>query len=61
MRRSYRGVGFNPFSAAPFVTGPLLTLGGLVDGQVAVALFALAAAVDLLVPFLARRGLARIA
>ena len=61
MRRSYRGVGFNPFTAGAFVTGPLLTLGGLFDGQVRVALWALAAAVDLLVPFLARRGMTRIA
>ncbi|MEU0882490.1 low temperature requirement protein A [Lentzea sp. NPDC005914] len=60
MRRSYRGVGFNPFTAGAFVTGPLLTLGGLVDGQARVALWALAAAVDLFVPFVARRGMARI-
>ena len=35
MWRSYRGVGFNPFSAAAFVSGPLFVLGGLVDGQAA--------------------------
>jgi len=61
MRRSYRGVGLNPFSAAAFVTGPLLTLGGLADGNVRLALWALAAGVDLLVPFLARRRMAGIA
>lgn len=61
MRRSYRGVGFNPFTAAAFVTGPLLTIGGLTQGNVRVMLWALAAAVDLLVPFLARRRMARIA
>jgi low temperature requirement protein LtrA len=61
MRDSYRGVGFNPFIAAAFVTGPLLTLGGLADGNVRVALWALAAGVDLLVPFLARRRMAGIA
>ncbi|MGP3961003.1 low temperature requirement protein A [Nonomuraea sp. 3N208] len=61
MWRSYRGVGFNPFTAAAFVTGPLLTLGGLADGGVRMALWALAAGVDLSVPFLARRRMARIA
>jgi len=61
MRSSYRGVGFNPFTAGAFVTGPLLVLGGLADGDVRVALWALAAGVDLLVPFLARRGMASIA
>lgn len=61
MRRSYRGVGFNPFTAGAFITGPLLTLGGLADGPVRAVLWALAAAVDLFVPFLARRGMARIA
>jgi low temperature requirement protein LtrA len=61
MWSSYRGVGFNPFTAAAFVTGPLLTLGGLADGNVRTALWALAAGVDLLVPFLARRRMAGIA
>jgi low temperature requirement protein LtrA len=61
MRSSYRGVGFNPFSAAAFLTGPLLTLGGLADDQLRVALWALAAGVDLFVPYLARRRMAGIA
>jgi low temperature requirement protein LtrA len=61
MRRSYRGVGFNPFTAAALVTGPLLTLGGLTHGNVRVTVWALAAGVDLLVPFMARRRMARIA
>ncbi|WP_322751220.1 MULTISPECIES: low temperature requirement protein A [unclassified Frankia] len=61
MRRSYRGVGFNPFTVAAFVTGPLLALGGLTDGRVRVALWALAAGVDLFVPVLARRRMTRIA
>jgi low temperature requirement protein LtrA len=56
MRRSYRGVGFHPFTAGAFVTGPLLTLGGLADGDARMALWAFAAGVDLVVPFLARRG-----
>jgi len=61
MRRSYRGVGFNPFTAAAFVTGPLLALGGLADGGVRVALWAIAAGVDLFVPYLARRRMSGIA
>jgi len=61
MRSSYRGVGFNPFTAGAFVTGPLLTLGGLTHGNLRLAVWALAAAVDLFVPFLARRGMTRIA
>lgn len=58
--RSYRGVGFNPFTSGAFVTGPLLVAGGLAPGQGRVAAWAAAAAVDLLVPYLSRRGLARI-
>ncbi|WP_395964502.1 low temperature requirement protein A [Actinomadura sp. 6N118] len=61
MWRSYRGIGFNPFSTAAFVSGPLLALGGLTHGTARVALWALAAGVDLFVPFLARRRMARIA
>jgi low temperature requirement protein LtrA len=61
MWRSYRGTGFNPFIAASFVTGPLLTLGGLLDGGTRVTTWALAAAVDLFVPFLDRRRMTRIA
>jgi low temperature requirement protein LtrA len=61
MSRSYRGTGFNPFIAAAFVTGPLLALGGLTHGTARVALWALAAGMDLLVPFLARRRMTRIA
>jgi low temperature requirement protein LtrA len=61
MWRSYRGTGFNPFIAAAFVTGPLLTLGGLLDGGTRVTTWTLAAAVDLFVAFLARRRMTRIA
>jgi low temperature requirement protein LtrA len=61
MRPSYRSVGFNPFTAAAFVTGPLLTLGGLTHGTTRIVLWALAASVDLFVPFLARRRMTHIA
>jgi low temperature requirement protein LtrA len=61
MWRSYRGVGLNPFSAAAFVSGPLLVLGGLADGQLRVVVWALAAGVDLVVPYLARRRMSGIA
>jgi low temperature requirement protein LtrA len=59
-QRSYRSVRFNPFTAGAFVTGPLLLAGGLVNGSARVVLWALAAAVDLVVPYLSRRGLTRI-
>lgn len=58
--RSYRTVGFTPFTAGAFVTGPLLLAGGLVHGTARVVLWALAAGVDLVVPYLARRRLTRI-
>jgi low temperature requirement protein LtrA len=59
-RGEYRGIPINSFSIGLFVTGPLLLAGGLVDGPVRVWLWAAAGAVDLLVPWLLRRRLARI-
>jgi low temperature requirement protein LtrA len=57
----FRGFGnwpVNSFSTGLCVTGPLLLIGGLVDGRLRVALWVLAAAVDLLVPWLVRKRLA---
>lgn len=57
-RRPYTGVGFNPFVAGVLISGPLLLAGGLAHGSVRVGLWAAAAAVDLSVPYLARRRMA---
>ena len=48
----------NAFSVALFVTGPLLLIGGLLDGGARVAVWAVAALIDLAVPRLTRRKLA---
>jgi low temperature requirement protein LtrA len=50
----------SPFSVALFVTGPLLLAGGFAPGGWRVALWALAGLVDLSVPAVLRRRLARI-
>jgi len=50
----------NSFSIAALVTGPLLLAGGLADGRWRLGLWALAAVVDLAVPALTRRRLARV-
>jgi low temperature requirement protein LtrA len=50
----------NAFSVALFVTGPLLLIGGLLDGDARVAVWAVAALIDLSVPRLTRRKLALI-
>jgi low temperature requirement protein LtrA len=51
----------NAFSVALFVTGPLLVIGGLVhDERIRVAIWGLAAIVDLVTPALIRRKLALI-
>lgn len=50
----------NSFSVALFVTGPLLLLGGFLHGNARIAVWALAALIDLAVPALVRRRLARI-
>ena len=60
VQHTYRSVGFNSFTAAAFVSGPLLVLGGLVEGNARAGLWAVAAAIDLLVPYLARARLARV-
>lgn len=60
VRRSYRGVGFNPFTSGAFVTGPLLLAGGLAHGPARIGLWASAAVVDLVVPYASRRRLTRI-
>ena len=59
VQRSYRGIGFNPFTAGAFITGPLLLTGGLVHGPARVWLWALAAIVDLVVPYASRRASTR--
>jgi low temperature requirement protein LtrA len=50
----------NSFSVAVFVTGPLLVVGGLLDGAWRVGLWLAAALIDLSVPALIRRRLARV-
>lgn len=47
-----------PFGVGAAVTGPLLVLGGLLHGHARIVLWALAAAIDLATPALARRRLA---
>ncbi|MCG7210118.1 low temperature requirement protein A [Streptomyces arenae] len=59
-QRHYRAVVFNPYTASAFITGPLLLVGGLIHGNTRVALWAAAAGVDLIVPYLTRDGLTRI-
>jgi low temperature requirement protein LtrA len=59
-RGAFRNLPVNAFSVGVCVTGPLLVIGGLVDGPARVALWATAATVDLLVPRLVRSRLARI-
>jgi low temperature requirement protein LtrA len=49
--------GLSPFSVAVAVSGPLLLIGGLLDGPARIALWALAAVVDLTSPRLLRRRL----
>jgi low temperature requirement protein LtrA len=49
----------NPFSVAVLVTGPLLLVGGVLDGSARVTVWGLAASIDLAVPALVRRRLAR--
>lgn len=58
--RGVRNLPINAFSVGVCVTGPLLLVGGLLDGPARVALWATAATVDLLVPWLVRSRLARI-
>jgi low temperature requirement protein LtrA len=55
---THRSIPINSFTAAVFVTGPLLVLGALVDGNARVAVWAVAAVIDLFVPWLARTRLA---
>lgn len=57
--RDYRK-GFLSFTVAATVTGPLMVIGGLLHGDVRLAVWALAAAIDLSVPWFARRRLADI-
>ncbi|MEY9877430.1 low temperature requirement protein LtrA [Streptacidiphilus sp. MAP12-33] len=52
-----RGVVVGPMGVGAFVTGPLLLAGGLVHGNARIALWGLAAALDLLTPRVARRQL----
>jgi low temperature requirement protein LtrA len=56
--REWRGIAVNSFSVGALVTGPLLLAGGLVHGTPRVVLWALAAATDLLTPWLLRNRLA---
>jgi low temperature requirement protein LtrA len=48
---------FNSFTIGVFATGPLLLIGGLLDGTARVACWTVAAALDLAGPYLARRAL----
>lgn len=50
----------NAFSIAIFVTGPLLVVGGLLPGGWRVAVWAVAAVIDLSAPALVRRRLAKV-
>jgi low temperature requirement protein LtrA len=58
MFRSPRNLTVNAFSVALFVTGPLLLIGGLLDGGWRIGIWAVAALIDLSVPRLTRRKLA---
>jgi low temperature requirement protein LtrA len=46
-----------PYSVALYVTGPLMLVGGLLDGPARLAVWSVAAAVDLATPLLTRRRL----
>jgi low temperature requirement protein LtrA len=59
-RGVFRNVPINAFSVGVCVTGPLLLVGGLLDGPARIVLWAAAATVDLLVPRLVRSRLTRI-
>lgn len=48
---------FTPFGLALFVTGPLMLVGGLLDGPARLIVWATAAAVDLSTPLLTRKSL----
>jgi low temperature requirement protein LtrA len=58
--RGWRNVPVNSFSVGLLVTGPLLLIGGLFDGPARVALWGVAAVVDLVTPRLVRSRLARV-
>jgi low temperature requirement protein LtrA len=58
--RGFRHIPINSFSVGVTVTGPLLLIGGLLTGPARVALWAVAALVDLAVPRLVRSRLARV-
>ncbi|MEZ0093453.1 low temperature requirement protein A [Streptacidiphilus sp. EB129] len=51
------GVLMGPYGAGALVTGPLLTVGGLLHGELRTVLWAVAAVTDLSTPALARRRL----
>ncbi|HLL64612.1 MAG TPA: low temperature requirement protein A [Micromonosporaceae bacterium] len=55
-----RPFGLNAFSVALVVTGPMLLVGGLLPGGARIAVWALAGLIDLAVPALTRRRLARV-
>jgi low temperature requirement protein LtrA len=59
-RGVFRKIPINAFSVGVCVTGPLLLIGGLVDGSARIALWATAATVDLLVPRLVRSRLLQV-
>ncbi|GLW71744.1 low temperature requirement protein A [Kitasatospora phosalacinea] len=56
-----RRIWFGPYGVAAFVTGPLLLVGGLVDGPGRELLWAVAAVTDLAAPLVFRRHLAEVA
>jgi low temperature requirement protein LtrA len=58
--RGWRNIPANSFSVGLLVTGPLLLLGGLLDGPARIALWTTAAAVDLLTPRVVRKRLAHV-
>jgi low temperature requirement protein LtrA len=60
VQRTYHAVGFNSYTAGAAITGPLMMIGGLVHGTARIVLWSVAAGVDLVVPYLARRRLARV-
>jgi len=55
--RDWRGIAVNSFSVGVLVTGPLLLIGGFVDGTPRVVLWALAATTDLVTPRVLRSRL----
>lgn len=57
--REWRGFFVGPYGVGAVVSGPLLLVGGIVDGSARIVLWGIASAIDIFSPLLLRRQLAR--